>query len=590
VFLLIAAPIGTFLGISDAGAQVTVSIASMTLTPSATLTSPQTIGSESFAADYDTTVTGIPAAGYPEGQVTVTARGLTGADSGLDITLCQSNWNGSPAADVNVGGADDPTATPNLATPYDVVDYYCNPTSADGDAGASLLPVGTYQIFSYIGGDPTGSVVTVGDVGFVYAPTSTTVFQTLTIAAATPTLATLESTNSPAAGSTFTDTPTLTLGDPPYTGTVTYELYSNNTCTTAAASPQTQSPTYPTAATFTAPSTAGVTVYVGATYNGDTNNSATALDCEAAVTTVAATPSVSSTPTNAVLGSPIQDTVQLSGLSGTNATGVVTVTLQFGSCPGGPVVDQANFTLPGGYISGTTATFPAVQYTPIAPSAVGTYYWTVTYPGDANNGPATGGGCGVEESTVSSPAPPSVPAVNAATLPNGIVGSPYSVTLTASGGVPPYHAFTVSSGALPPGLNLAPSTGIISGTPLAGDRGTYDFSVTVQDSLLPTNQTSAATAFTITIGSPLVITAPSRLPGGNHGRMYTATVTTSGGITPLHFAITGGKLPPGLGINGSTGVITGPAGATGTYTFTVTVTDSGSPAQSVSKTFTITIS
>jgi hypothetical protein len=48
-------------------------------------------------------------------------------------------------------------------------------------------------------------------------------------------------------------------------------------------------------------------------------------------------------------------------------------------------------------------------------------------------------------------------------LPNAILGVPYTQTLVATGGVPPY-TYTLTAGSLPPGLNLS-STGTISGTP-----------------------------------------------------------------------------------------------------------------------------
>jgi large repetitive protein len=51
-----------------------------------------------------------------------------------------------------------------------------------------------------------------------------------------------------------------------------------------------------------------------------------------------------------------------------------------------------------------------------------------------------------------------------ATLPNAPQGSPYSQTITASGGTAPY-TFSIISGALPPGLVLNASTGVITGTP-----------------------------------------------------------------------------------------------------------------------------
>ncbi|HTO45284.1 MAG TPA: putative Ig domain-containing protein [Burkholderiales bacterium] len=50
-----------------------------------------------------------------------------------------------------------------------------------------------------------------------------------------------------------------------------------------------------------------------------------------------------------------------------------------------------------------------------------------------------------------------------ATLPAAQVGVPYSFTLTATGGTPPY-AWSLASGSLPAGLSLSAS-GLISGTP-----------------------------------------------------------------------------------------------------------------------------
>jgi hypothetical protein len=67
-----------------------------------------------------------------------------------------------------------------------------------------------------------------------------------------------------------------------------------------------------------------------------------------------------------------------------------------------------------------------------------------------------------------------------AALPGGARSVAYSAALQVDGGVPSYR-WTVSSGALPPGLSLDSFAGTIAGTPRSS--GTWSFSVTVEDSL-----------------------------------------------------------------------------------------------------------
>ncbi len=73
---------------------------------------------------------------------------------------------------------------------------------------------------------------------------------------------------------------------------------------------------------------------------------------------------------------------------------------------------------------------------------------------------------------------PTVVVVTAPSLPAATPRQPYSTMLAALGGLPPYR-WSLVSGSLPDGLSLKHATGVISGTPDAGDAGTSTFTVGV---------------------------------------------------------------------------------------------------------------
>ncbi len=168
---------------------------------------------------------------------------------------------------------------------------------------------------------------------------------------------------------------------------------------------------------------------------------------------------------------------------------------------------------------------------------------------------------------------------------NGVVNSPYSATVSGYGGAQPY-AWSITGGALPTGLALNSSSGVISGTPTTA--GTTNFTITVTDQS-PTPQTQTAN-LSITIIPQLSITTTS-LSNGAVGSGYTSTLNATGGVTPYTWSITTGSLPAGLALNASSGAITGtPAtGSAGAYPITVKVTDAGTPQQSQTFSTTITI-
>lgn len=176
--------------------------------------------------------------------------------------------------------------------------------------------------------------------------------------------------------------------------------------------------------------------------------------------------------------------------------------------------------------------------------------------------------------------------VSTSFLPNDEVGSPYLISLYASGGTPGY-TWSISSGTLPVGLSLNSSAGTISGTPTVV--GTSNFTVQVRDSTTPTAQTATKPLSLTVLSAPLVITTFA-LPGDQQGIPYAAMFGASGGTVPYTWSISSGALPLGLTLNPSTGAISGNPSTSGTSTFNVTVTDSTTPTQQTTTAgFSITI-
>lgn len=154
--------------------------------------------------------------------------------------------------------------------------------------------------------------------------------------------------------------------------------------------------------------------------------------------------------------------------------------------------------------------------------------------------------------------------VDPATLPNGTGGTPYSQTLSASGGIGAY-TFSLTAGALPPGMSFS-SGGVLSGTPTAA--GVFNMTVTATDA----NGQSGSRAYALTIASPTLSIDPTTLPGGTAGTPYSATLTGSGGASPYSFSLLSGALPVGVSFS-SAGVFSGTPVTAGTFNMTVRVTD-----------------
>jgi len=156
------------------------------------------------------------------------------------------------------------------------------------------------------------------------------------------------------------------------------------------------------------------------------------------------------------------------------------------------------------------------------------------------------------------------PNITTTTLPAGTVTVAYSASLSASGGGRPY-VWSITAGSLPGGLTLS-GDGTIAGTP--SNPGAFPFTAMVQDARGMTD----SQPLTLTVNSNPVITTVS-LPTGVVGASYSATLSSTGAVPPVTWAVSAGSLPANLSLSAS-GTIGGTPSAAGKANFTVKLSDS----------------
>ncbi|NTX51746.1 putative Ig domain-containing protein [Myxococcus sp. CA039A] len=154
------------------------------------------------------------------------------------------------------------------------------------------------------------------------------------------------------------------------------------------------------------------------------------------------------------------------------------------------------------------------------------------------------------------------PVVLTETLADTYTGDPYSLALSASGGLAPL-TWDVTAGALPAGLTLG-TNGSLAGTPSAA--GDATFTVRVRDASGASDTADLALSV---YARPRIV--QFQLSSHEVGESVSLTLTVVGGKAPITFARVG-DLPPGLTLSAQ-GLLQGTFTEAGQFSFVVSATD-----------------
>jgi len=473
------------------------------------------------------------------------------------------------------------SGTPTAVGSFPITVIVTDSNGCTGNGGTYTLTIGCPTITV---GNPA---TTTGTAGAAFSQTFT---QTGAVNGATFTIAsgTLPTGLSLSSAGLLSGTPTV-VGSFPITVTVT----DGNGCTGTGATYnlvincQTITVTNPATTTGTVSAPFSQTFTQSGALGGATFTTASTLPTGLSLSTAGL---LSGTPTQPGTFPIVVTVTDGNGCTGTSATYTLVIACQVisvgnpntSSWPAGSPLTAANFTFTqSGAVGGATFTTASTLPTGVTlttagvltgtPAQGGTFPITVTVT-DGNGCTGTSSGYSLTivcpTITVTSPANST-----------GTAGVAFSEQFTQAGGV---GTITWSEiGALPAGITLNPSTGVLSGT--TNVAGVFPITVTATDQ---NGCTGSSSTYNLTINCQTINVTNPGVNTGTVDAAFSQTFTVTGILGTVTWSETG-ALPAGITLDSSTGVLSGTPTVNGTFPITVKATDTNNCFGTSSYTLTI---
>jgi subtilase family serine protease len=191
--------------------------------------------------------------------------------------------------------------------------------------------------------------------------------------------------------------------------------------------------------------------------------------------------------------------------------------------------------------------------------ATGLISGNTTATGTYNVGLSAANASGTGTATLTLTVLPAAPVITSALTATTTVGMGFDYQITASNG-----AVSYSASGLPAGLSVDPTAGLISGTATAIGSSNVTIAATNAG-----GTGSATLALTVNPQAPVITSGLTATGTNGGGFSYQITATNN----PGSYSASG--LPAGLGINSTSGIISGTATVTGTFNATINATNAG---------------